>query len=80
MINYFSIFDKKIKKFINLFSARNTADAERILKSQFLMEDKALFVQFPEDFQLYKILGFNDDTGDVEQDKELIFEISTLKL
>lgn len=79
MIRYYSLFDKKVSKYINLFSARNNADAERIIRSQFKLEgdNMPLFVQFPEDFRLDSIIDFDEDAGTV---KEIIDDILSMEL
>lgn len=84
MIRYYSIFDKTIKKYINLFSARNNADAERIIRSQCKIEGEnlPLFVQFPDDFRLVSILDFDENNGTVKavEDDVLVLELSTIKV
>jgi len=67
-----SIYDKKAKSYVlGLGLARNSAIAVRDF-SQACTNPESNFNKFPEDYELHCIGEFNEESGKIKQDKDII--------
>ena len=77
--NMYTIFDKKANYHSFPFRAQNNEVALRTLKNTF--EDERSkdieYVKNPEDFTLFKVGGFDDNTGEILSTIEMICELTT---
>lgn len=61
-IQYFAIYDKKANSFGQLFPSHTFGTAERSFKESMMNPDSP-HGKYPDDFALYHILDYEDDTG-----------------
>lgn len=63
--NYYAIYDRAAKSYVHIFESQNNATAGRLYEA--LAKNKETFVGIkPDDFMLYKVAQFNDETGTFE--------------
>jgi len=62
--NLYSLFDRKMQKYGMPYNAPNDEIAKRMLIST-INAGGTTISEFPEDFSLYKIGKYNDDTGEL---------------
>lgn len=62
ILKIFSVFDSKLQVFNTPFFSRSTADASRSF-SDLVRDSRTTVGQHPEDFFLYEIGEYSDETG-----------------
>lgn len=73
----YSLFDKKSKIYMNVFTDINDGTAIRQM-TQVVQQDKNLS-QFADDYALYRITQWDDETGELSTQKQsLVIEINQL--
>ena len=71
ILKVLSLFDSKVKAYAQPYYARSLGEGERAFEQIFVSEDPNPQVQFshyrmaPQDFHLYHIGDFNDETGEL---------------
>lgn len=81
-IQYFSIWDKKARSFGQMFPSQTKGSAERAFSDNVNQKD-SMANKYPDDFALFQICEFDDDTGAIVNKYEpplLICEATALKL
>lgn len=68
ILNCYSVKDKKAGEMQNIFIASNDEVAKRMFLSQLNQKDN-IIAQYPEDFELFYILAFDNETGYVKDNK-----------
>jgi len=78
--NMYTIYDKKANFHSFPFRAQNNEVATRSLKNSFNdpNHQNTEYVKNPEDFILFKIGGFDDNTGEVLSSIEQVCELTSL--
>lgn len=69
--NLYSMKDTKMGKFSMPFVAPNDEIAKRTLAST-IKQGGTTISEFPEDFQLFRLGNYDEDTGDLTTDNEFI--------
>lgn len=69
--NLYSMKDTKMGKFAMPFVAPNDEIAKRTLAST-IKQGGSTISEFPEDFQLFRLGNYDEDTGDLTTDNEFI--------
>lgn len=77
MKNIYSIKDNKLG-FEQIFIAPNNAAAMRMFGDT-CRDEKTLFAQHPEDFDLYKVGEMDDNTGVITSDVQFLEKALTFK-
>lgn len=72
-IAVYAIYDKKGKMYDTPFFAVSDLFAKR---RYYIMaeEEKSVLKMWPEDFALYRLAGFDTESGKINDDKELIID------
>lgn len=70
-INMYSIKDTKLGKYCQPFVAPNNEISKRILHSTIKAGNNNI-ADYPEDFQLYKIGTFDEDTAELTTDTQFV--------
>ena len=74
----YSLYDKKAKIFMNIFTDINDGTAIRQIE-QACQSKEAILAQYPDDYALYRITQWDDETGALStQDKTLVIELNQL--
>lgn len=79
-ISYFSIYDAKAQMFGPLYSAPTPGAAERSFHES-LSNPDAPYGKYPDDFALYRIMDFDDNSGSIVEKYEppqLVVQASAL--
>lgn len=82
-VQLFAIHDRKTFVYLSPFASRSQVDAIRQIKSSF--KDPAMLEtpvgQHPEDFDLYHVAAFDDETGEIFPCKPpmLVATLATLR-
>lgn len=77
---YFSIYDKKARIYGQLFPSHTPGTAERSVR-ELMSNPETPMSKFPDDFALYEVFTFDDESGSILQTHEpplLIVEASSL--
>lgn len=69
--NIYSLFDRKMQKYGLPFNAPNDDIAKRMLIST-INAGGTTISDFPEDFSLFKLGKYNDDTGELKTEVKFI--------
>ena len=80
-VQYFSVWDKKARSFGQLFPAQTPGSAERSFADNINSPD-SMAGKYPDDFALFLVFEFDDDSGTVVnkfEPPQLICEASALK-
>lgn len=77
-IELYSMKDTKLGKYCTPFQAPNKEIAKRMLQST-IMAGGNNIAEFPEDFQLYKIGTFNEDTAELQTDIKFVANATEFK-
>lgn len=75
----FSIFDRKSLAFATPFFMKTTGEATRALREH-LKDGNSLISKYPEDFELYEVGGFDDQTGRLIDPQESQFILNAASL
>lgn len=81
IVSYFSVWDKKARAFGQLFPSNTKGSAERSFADNVNSSDSTAN-KYPEDFTLFQICDFDDDSGSIANCYEpplLICEATALK-
>lgn len=62
-MNVYSIFDRKLRQYGQLMLERNDFALQRGLADGIRANGEALLAKHPEDFDLYQVGEFNEETG-----------------
>ena len=74
----YSLFDKKAKIYMNVFTDINDGTAIRQMQ-QACTQENSIISQYPDDYALYRITQWDDETGQLlAQKKSLVIEINQL--
>lgn len=76
--NLYSVRDIKMQKYGMPFVALNDDIAKRTLAST-IKAGGTTISEFPEDFQLYKLGSYDDDTGELETNNEFLANATEFK-
>lgn len=76
--NLYSVRDIKLQKYGIPFVAPNDEIAKRMLHST-ISAGGTTMSEFPEDFQLYKLGNYDDDTGEFETENEFLANATEYK-
>lgn len=77
MLELYSIRDDKMGIFMSPFPCRGVVDALRGIMSSLKNSDSPMF-KFCDDFTLYRIGRFTEETGDLVPGVELVESLSTI--
>lgn len=77
-INLYSVKDTKLGKFAQPFSAPNDDIAIRMLTSTVRASGNTIN-EFPEDYQLFKLGSYDEDTGKLASDVKFLVNAFELK-
>lgn len=77
-INLYSVKDTKLGKFAQPFCAPNDDIAKRMLTSTISAGNNNI-AEFPEDFQLFKLGKYEEETGTLESEVEFLANATELK-
>lgn len=79
-INLYAIKDCKMGKFNNPFTAENNDVAKRMLATTMLNKsiENGIY-QFAEDYQLFKIGAYDNDTGELKTEVEFVANATEFK-
>lgn len=81
-VSYFSVYDKKTTTYGQLFPASTAGSAERSFFESINNDANSLVGKYPDDFALYRVFEFDDESGQVIQNHyppQLIVEAIDLK-
>ena len=78
LIKLYSIKDTKLGKYAQPFSAPNDEIAKRMLTSTIRAGGNNI-ADYPEDFQLYKLGQYDEDTGDLQTDNKFLANATEFK-
>lgn len=79
-INLYSIKDTKLGKYCQPFTAPNDDIAKRMLASTMLDNNPNNGIRnFPEDYQLYKLGKYDEDTGELITETKFIVNATEYK-
>ncbi len=70
-VELYSVKDTKLGKFCTPFTAPNDEIAKRMLQST-IMAGGNNIAQFPEDFQLFKLGNYDEDTGELTTENKFL--------
>ena len=70
-LQIFSVHDAKVSAFLPVFQARTPAEAQRSFADAVNSPDHQ-FGKYPEDYTLFRLASFNDESGMIEPDKSSI--------
>jgi hypothetical protein len=76
----YSLFDKKAKIHMNIFTDVNDGTAIRQMQ-QACNQENSIISQYPDDYALYRVSQWDDESGELFDDnsgKKLIIEINQL--
>ena len=74
----YSLYDKKAKLFMNLFTDINDGTAIRQIEQAMQTKD-AVIAEYPDDYALYRITEWDEETGVLStQEKSLVIELNQL--
>lgn len=74
----YSLFDKKAKIYMNVFTDINDGTAIRQMQ-QACAQEGSIIATYPSDYALYRITQWDDETGQLlAQKKSLVIEIDQL--
>lgn len=74
----YSLFDKKAKIYMNVFTDINDGTAIRQMQ-QAAAQEGSIISTYPSDYALYRITQWDDETGQLlSQKKSLVIEIDQL--
>lgn len=65
ILGIYTVFDRKAGAHLQPFYARSDAEAMRMIKET-LLSGKSKLCAFPEDFHLYSLGDFDDQTGEIQ--------------
>lgn len=71
-MNVYSLFDRKVKLFGQLVLERNDFALQRGLVDSLRGSPDTLLAKHPEDFDLYRVGDFNDETGELTSSTRLL--------
>lgn len=77
-INLYSIKDTKLGKYCQPFTAPNDEIAKRILTSTIRAGGNNI-ADYPEDFQIYKLGSYNEDTGELTTENKFLANATEFK-
>lgn len=77
-INLYSVKDTKLGKYCQPFTAPNNEIAKRMLHSTVRAGGNNI-ADYPEDFQLYKLGHYEEDTGELHNEMEFIANATEFK-
>lgn len=77
-INLYSLKDTKLGKFCQPFTAPNDEIAKRMLNSTINAGGNNI-AEYPEDFQLFKLGHYEEDTGELTTENEFIANATEFK-
>jgi len=75
----FSIYDTKAKFFTQTIAEKNSASAERNFKTA-VNTDGTDFKRYPEDYELYELASFDNETGIVSPHSKPLLICSAAQL
>lgn len=74
----YSLYDKKAKIYMNVFTDVNDGTAIRQMQ-QACNQENSIISQYPDDYALFRITQWDDETGQLlAQKKSLVIEINQL--
>lgn len=74
----YSLYDKKAKLFMNIFTDVNDGTAIRQIEQACQSKD-AVIAQYPDDYALYRVTQWDDESGELStQKKSLVIELNQL--
>ena len=74
----YSVKDTKLGSFAQAFNAPNEAIAKRMVQSTVNAKGNQIN-EYPEDFQLFKLGSYDDQTGELTSDVKFILNVIDLK-
>lgn len=78
-VNIYSIKDTKLGKFAQPFNAPNDAIAKRMLNSTIKAGGNNI-ADYPEDFQLFKLGQYDEETGELTTENKFIANATEFKI
>lgn len=77
-IKLYSIRDIKLEKYGQPFVAPNDEIAKRMLQST-IRAGQTTIAEYPEDFQLFKLGEYNEDTGELKNEQRFVANATEFK-
>lgn len=77
-MNIYGIHDSAIQSFVGApFFQRTNAAALRMVRDT-MQQEQSMFAQHPDDFVLYQLGTYNEETGEIKGEKTLVVRLKDL--